>query len=94
MTAQRLPHILLGLGLATLAAAVAWWAWFYSWLAGQLGGSLSEATQCLVINTDACAMLAGVGAMAGQAAYTPIAFWAGIALLLAGGFAWSRAGKG
>ncbi len=93
MTAKRLPPILMALGLLTLIGAVAWWAWFYTWLVAQLGGSLSEVTQCLVLSTDACATLAGVGAMAGQAAYSPLIFWAGIALLLAGGFAWSRAGK-
>ncbi|BCW86945.1 hypothetical protein sos41_00710 [Alphaproteobacteria bacterium SO-S41] len=76
--------MLIGFGVGLVAGAVAWWAGFYGWLANELGGSLSEVVPCLLVSDDTCALLAGVGGLTGRPVYSPVALWAGIAVLAIG----------
>jgi hypothetical protein len=89
---KKLGNALTLLGAILLAAAFAWWLYFYNSLAkdfARLTGSKPDASvfdalNCLYSSSGACALVSGMAALAGRTPYEPMLFWFGLAGLLLG----------
>jgi len=91
MSVQRIGTRIWLVGLALVAAAVAWWFVFFS---GELRSAsaavigltprLVDVVACLSVNEGTCAVISGLARVGGRVAYEPMLLWAGIAALWAG----------
>ncbi|MES2072253.1 MAG: hypothetical protein V4488_17990 [Pseudomonadota bacterium] len=84
MDIQKLANALLLAGALMLAAALAWWIYFFRPIVDQLGIKLSDAGNCLYSMDGPCGMANGIAKFLGKTPYSPYAFWAGIAALVVG----------
>ena len=92
MDFKKLGNALTAIGAVVLVMAFAWWLYFYNSLMkdfARLTGSrpdagLSDALSCLYSSSGACALVSGVGALAGRTPYEPMVFWLGLAALVLG----------
>lgn len=84
MSAKRLAKVLLGCGAGFTVLALIWWARFYGSVTRDLGRDLSDAFSCLYSSGGACGFVGGLVQLGGGTPYTPIVFWLGAALLIAG----------
>lgn len=93
MTALRhLPAVLLGLGGATVAAALLWWGLTFWPTVSNDYLSVAEAGRCLVADSSLCRLatsLCGARHAVLVAAYSPAALWSGAAAAFGG--LWSAA---
>lgn len=89
---KKLGNALTIVGAVLLVVAFAWWLYFYNSLAkdfARLTGSKPDASvldalNCLYSSSGACALVSGMGALAGRTPYEPMLFWFGLAGLLLG----------
>lgn len=84
MSVRRLAKVLLGSGVGVTVLALLWWAKFYGSVTRDLGRDLSDAFSCLYSSGGACGFVSGLVQLGGGTAYTPIVFWIGAILLIAG----------
>jgi hypothetical protein len=89
MDAKKLSETIIILGTAGLLLSMSWWAYFFNEVRTQLGNpnaSLldSEVLRCLISSSGPCGFVFGMANMAGAFAYTPLAFWISIILIVVG----------
>ena len=85
MDAVRLSKAMLLLGALITAGALIWWMSFYGAVVRQFpNASLKDALPCLYSNGGPCGFIGGLAQMGGYTPYSPISFWLGGALLIAG----------
>ena len=87
MVAARLPtlaRLSLGLGLACLLLAAAWWATVFPSVSSNTGLTLPEVLPCLAVDSGMCRLglaLCGSRHFLGLAGYSPALFWSGAGFL-------------
>lgn len=85
--ARRWPNVVLGLGLASVGAALAWWGVTFWPPVSNDYLSVAEAGRCLVFGSSLCELataLCGTRHAAIVAAYSPLALWLGAAVAFCG----------
>lgn len=82
MIARRLAYGLLGLGVVVICGALVWWAVFYGDTTGEMAVGLGDAVGCIFSSGGTCGLITGAAQAAGETAYDPAVFWAGMALLV------------
>lgn len=94
MSSRSLALSLSSIGALAVVTVVAWWWIVFSRQIGSGSLPLANALPCLARNTDICALaeaLCTQDHFLGITRYSPVAFWASLALI-SGGFAaaWKR----
>jgi hypothetical protein len=84
MSAKRLAKVMLASGVGVTVLALLWWARFYGSITRDLDRDLSDAFSCLYSSGGACGFVGSLVQLGGGTPYTPIVFWLGAALLIAG----------
>lgn len=79
-----------GLGLACMAASVAWWLSFFDKVSFTMGVKVQnlfqDAWPCLLYTTTPCQVAYSVAEIAGSLSYRPFLTWIGLGLLVFGSF--------
>lgn len=79
-----LARLSLGLGLACLLLAIAWWGTVFPSVSSNTGLTLPEVLPCLAVDSGMCRLglaLCGSRHFLGLAGYSPALFWTGAGLL-------------
>ncbi len=87
MQSRSLPTVVFGAGLAAVIGAVFWSLEVYSAVGQRIiskGFRPNHLIGCLVTSSGNCSLLGEAAAERGVTAYSPLLFWAGIALMAAG----------
>jgi TRAP-type mannitol/chloroaromatic compound transport system permease small subunit len=86
MNRDRLPFILFAAGVALVTIAVCWSLYAYGLVGQQIaskGLRPANAFHCMFVWGGNCSLLAEAHASKGTTAYTPLAFWLGLASIFA-----------
>jgi TRAP-type mannitol/chloroaromatic compound transport system permease small subunit len=87
MQSRALPTIVFGAGLAAIIGAVFWSLEVYSEVGQRIiskGFRPHHLIGCLVTSSGNCSLLGEAAAQRGVTPYSPLLFWAGVALMVAG----------
>jgi len=92
MFARNLGRTLVWLAILGVILSLAWWATYYNQLIQALGPkpALTHPMRCLLWTADICVQPQVAAKLQNLPAYTPLAAWASLALLLVGLFLVSR----
>jgi hypothetical protein len=75
------------LGGIVVVGAIVWWSLFFTQVADVTGDKpeliYQKTFMCIVYTTSPCAIVYGIAQLAGYTAYTPLAAWIGLGLLVA-----------
>jgi hypothetical protein len=93
MNARKLSGSMLSLGVLVVAAALIWWAHFYSQMSKEFGGGLKGYLECIYSTSGACGFISGLASFAEVTPYSPIIFWIGAVLLIIGSLIRFSVGK-
>jgi len=84
MDMQKLAVAVRSIGGIIILVALVWWYRFFGGLVEEADANLVEALPCLAIASGECGLAVGLASLIGITAYTPVVFWIGVAVLVAG----------
>jgi len=86
MNARNLGRTIVILAITLIVLSLSWWAWYYNEIIGALGPNraLTHPMRCLLWTADICVQPQAAAKLQHFPAYTPLAFWGSILVLMLG----------